>query len=50
MYNTFKTHEHDLKFYTKDLPTKQEQEKEHHDTSKYYETIRKIVKGKKANQ
>ena len=28
MYKTFKIHEHDLKFYTKDIPTKQEKEKE----------------------
>lgn len=49
MYKTFKIHEHDLKFYTKDIPTKQEKEKEkenHDTTSKDYETIRKIVKGK----
>ena len=28
MYKTFKIHEHDLKFYTKDIPAKQEKEKE----------------------
>ncbi|MFM7983843.1 MAG: hypothetical protein ACKPKO_31410 [Candidatus Fonsibacter sp.] len=49
MYKTFKIYEHDLKFNTKDIPTKQdkEKEKENHDTtSKDYETIRKIVTGK----
>jgi len=47
MYKTFKIHEHDLKFYTKYIPAKQEKDKQNHDTtSKNYETIRKIVKGK----
>ncbi|MFM7983203.1 MAG: hypothetical protein ACKPKO_28170 [Candidatus Fonsibacter sp.] len=51
MYKTCKIQEHDLKFYTKDIPAKQEKEKDNHDTtSKDYETIRKIVKGKKICQ
>ena len=45
MYKTFKLHDHDLKFHTKDIKEEKEKKKENPDTnSKDYDTIRRLVK------
>ncbi|MFM7989584.1 MAG: hypothetical protein ACKPKO_60745 [Candidatus Fonsibacter sp.] len=45
MYKTFKLHDHDLKFHTKDIKEENEKNNENPDTnSKDYDTIRRLAK------
>ncbi|MFM7984789.1 MAG: hypothetical protein ACKPKO_36250, partial [Candidatus Fonsibacter sp.] len=44
MYKTFKLHDHDLKFHTKDIKEEQENHENPNTNSKDYDTSRRLVK------
>ncbi|MFM7983063.1 MAG: hypothetical protein ACKPKO_27450 [Candidatus Fonsibacter sp.] len=45
MYKTFKLHDHNLKFHTKDIKEEKDKKKGNPDTNnKDYDTIRRLVK------